>query len=80
MLDIACDECGKKYRVDETKMRGARAKVKCKVCSNVMVVTRPPATASAGPSGPLDSNQPSMTADIPEPPPPRSEFGAAKRG
>ena len=74
MLDIACDECGKKYRVDETKMRGARAKVKCKACSHVMVVTNPRATASDGPSTPIESNQPLVTADIPEPPPPQSEI------
>ena len=74
MLDIACDECGKKYRVDETKMRGDRAKVRCKVCSKVMVVSKPQVAASAGPSGPIDSNQPLMTAGIPEPPPPQSQF------
>ena len=50
MLDIACDECGKKYRVDETKMRGARAKAKCKACGKIMVVTNPQAAASAEPS------------------------------
>ena len=73
MLDIACDECGKKYRVDETKMRGARAKVKCKACSNIMVLTNPQAAASAGPSRTDVNTQPPITADIPEPPPPRSE-------
>ena len=40
MLDITCDECGKKYRVDETKMKGSRAKVKCKACSKVMAPGR----------------------------------------
>ncbi|MBT8367589.1 MAG: zinc-ribbon domain-containing protein [Deltaproteobacteria bacterium] len=42
-MDISCDECGKKYRVDETKMKGIRAKVKCKACSNVMAVNKPQA-------------------------------------
>ena len=41
MMDIICDECGKKYRVDETKMKGQKAKVKCKACDNIMVVTKP---------------------------------------
>jgi methyl-accepting chemotaxis protein len=40
MMDIICDECGKKYRVDETKMKGQKAKVKCKACDNIMVVTK----------------------------------------
>jgi hypothetical protein len=25
MMDIICDSCGKKYRVDETKMKGESA-------------------------------------------------------
>nr|NIS18204.1 hypothetical protein [candidate division Zixibacteria bacterium] len=41
MMDISCDACGKKYRVDETKMKGEKAKVKCKACDNIMVVTKP---------------------------------------
>jgi methyl-accepting chemotaxis protein len=73
MLEIACDACGKKYRVDETQMRGTRARVKCKACGNVMAVTRPRATAGDGPSVPADTYQPPVPADIPEPPPPRFE-------
>lgn len=41
MMDIICDACGKKYRVDETKMKGDNAKVKCKACNNIMVITKP---------------------------------------
>jgi len=73
MLDITCDECGKKYRVDETRMKGSRAKVKCKACSKVMVVINPRAEASAVPSGPVGNFQPPGTADMPDPPPPLSE-------
>ena len=70
MLDISCDECGKNYRVDETKMKGTRAKVKCKACNNVMVVINPQATPGAGLSAPHENYQPPVPADIPEPPPP----------
>jgi methyl-accepting chemotaxis protein len=41
MMDITCDACEKKYRVDETKMKGKSAKVKCKACNNIMVITKP---------------------------------------
>jgi methyl-accepting chemotaxis protein len=41
MMDIICDACEKKYRVDETKMKGDSAKVKCKACNNIMVITKP---------------------------------------
>jgi HAMP domain-containing protein len=39
-----------------------------------MVVTIPLAAASTEPSRSVENNQLSMTADIPEPPPPQSEF------
>jgi len=41
MMDITCDACGKKYRIDETKMSKDTAKVKCKVCDHIMVITKP---------------------------------------
>ena len=56
MMDIICDECGKKYRVDETKMKGQKAKVKCKACNNIMVVTKP---------APAVPDEPSPVPDIP---------------
>jgi methyl-accepting chemotaxis protein len=43
MMDITCDSCGKKYRIDETKMRKESAKVKCKACAHIMVITKPSA-------------------------------------
>lgn len=65
MMDIICDECGKKYRVDETKMKGRKAKVKCKACDNIMVVTKP---------APAVPDEPSVAPDIPEAfPPPESQ-------
>jgi len=41
MMDITCDSCGKKYRIDETKMRKESAKVKCKTCDHIMVISKP---------------------------------------
>jgi methyl-accepting chemotaxis protein len=69
MLEINCDECGKKYRVDETKMKSAQARVKCKACSHIMVVTHPGTDVSRPSSFSAENYQPSVTADIPEPPP-----------
>ena len=58
MMDIICDVCGKKYRVDETKMKGEKAKVKCKACENIMVVTKP---------APEPADEPSLPPEMPEP-------------
>ena len=74
MLDLICDECGKKYRVHETDIRGNRVNAKCKACSNAMVVTIPLAASKADPSWSVENAQPSVTADITDPPIPQPEF------
>ena len=38
---VICEECGKKYNVDPSKIRGQKAKSKCKVCGNVIIITKP---------------------------------------
>ena len=58
MMDIICDSCGKKYRVDETKMKGESARVKCKACNNIMVVTKPT---------PVSHSEPARSYEVPEP-------------
>jgi len=51
MIDIACDACGKRYRIDEAKMKTETAKVKCKTCGHVITVTQPqPAGGGIRPS------------------------------
>jgi methyl-accepting chemotaxis protein len=47
MIDIGCDRCGKRYRIDETRMKGDTAHVKCKGCGNLITVTKPPAVQLA---------------------------------
>jgi methyl-accepting chemotaxis protein len=78
MMEISCDSCGKKYKIDETRMKGTRAKVKCKVCDNVMVITKPepdtgPTAAAAtefldpsptGASLPVDVSEPSKEPQV----------------
>ena len=69
MLEITCDECEKKYRVDETKMKGTQAKVKCKACSHIMVITKPGIQIDRSSSLSSGNDQPTVTADISQPPP-----------
>jgi methyl-accepting chemotaxis protein len=68
MMDISCDACGKKYRVDETKMKGEKAKIKCKACDNIMVVNKPALEPADEPSFPPEIPEPveSQAAQIPE--------------
>ena len=52
---VNCEECGTRYRLDESKIKGSSAKVKCKSCSHVMLITKPdqesPADQLEGVSG-----------------------------
>ncbi|MGD2272269.1 MAG: cache domain-containing protein [Desulfobacterales bacterium] len=41
MMQVTCDTCGKSYRVDENKIRGEKARLKCKACENIIVVSKP---------------------------------------
>ena len=75
MMDIICDSCGKKYRVDETKMKGESARVKCKACNNIMVVNKPAPVSHSVPEPSYKEPEPAYKEPEPEipPPPPRPE-------
>ncbi len=75
MMDINCDSCGKKYRVDETKMKGESARVKCKACNNIMVVNKPAPVSHSVPEPSYKEPEPAYKEPEPEipPAPPRPE-------
>ena len=39
MLAI-CEECSKKYNIDETKMKSTRARFSCRECGHIIVVVK----------------------------------------
>ena len=41
MMQVTCDKCGKIYKVDENKIKGEKARLKCKACENIIIVTKP---------------------------------------
>ena len=43
---VICEECGKKYRIDPSKIRGAAARFKCRVCTHMIMVSKPPSVSS----------------------------------
>ncbi|MBI5581789.1 MAG: zinc-ribbon domain-containing protein [Deltaproteobacteria bacterium] len=69
MIDIACDACGKRYRIDETKMRTETAKVKCKTCGHVVTVARPQPAGVPLPAVEFDFPPEPAAAAAPESPP-----------
>jgi len=40
-MKIQCENCGKKYRLDEGKIKGNSVKLRCRACENIMVVDKP---------------------------------------
>jgi predicted Zn finger-like uncharacterized protein len=41
MMIVACEECGKKYRVDLTKITGESGKFSCMACNHTNTITKP---------------------------------------
>ena len=41
MMQVTCDKCGKIYKVDENKIKGEKARLRCKACENIIIVTKP---------------------------------------
>lgn len=37
---IFCEECGRRYRIDPTKIKGPHAKVRCKACGHVFDISK----------------------------------------
>lgn len=38
---VICEECGKKYRIDPSKIKGDAARFKCRVCAHMIMVSKP---------------------------------------
>jgi predicted Zn finger-like uncharacterized protein len=69
---VICEECGKKYDIDPSKIRGERARFKCKACNHVITVTKPAAEPLEPAAIPEDSPPPS--------PPPREHVVKKEEG
>ncbi|MGE5838338.1 MAG: HAMP domain-containing protein [Deltaproteobacteria bacterium] len=40
---IICEECGKKYQIDPSRIKASGAKAKCTACGNIMTISKPEA-------------------------------------
>ena len=66
---VICEECGKKYQIDPSRIKAAGATAKCKACGSLMHISKPEA-------GPAAKRPPAKPAE-PPPPPPRAEAVSA---
>lgn len=60
MIQIFCEECGKGYRLDESKIKGKKARVKCRFCDNIMEVVKPESKRSTMPDFVTEVPAPSL--------------------
>jgi len=44
---IICEECGKKYQIDPSRIKATGAKAKCTACGNMMTIPKPEAKSEA---------------------------------
>jgi predicted Zn finger-like uncharacterized protein len=57
---VICEECGKKYKIDPSKIKGRAAGFKCRTCSHLIVVSKP-ASAPIQPQ-PVAGSEPASEA------------------
>lgn len=43
---VICEECAKKYNVDESQIKGTRARFTCQKCGHCIIVRKPDLTAA----------------------------------
>lgn len=76
---VICEECGKKYQIDPSRIKAAGASARCKGCGNIIHISKPMADpgyrqATAEPAQP----PPPPTAEQAAPEPPRQETPPVK--
>lgn len=59
---IICEECGKKYRIDPSKIRGRAASFKCRTCSHLIVVSKPEPPPEQPSEPPIDEPRPTLAS------------------
>lgn len=56
---VICEDCAKKYHIDESRITAAKAKFPCKACGHIIVVEKPEAGRNEAPSAasPLSADE-----------------------
>jgi HAMP domain-containing protein len=69
---VICEECGKKYQIDPSRINPAGAKAKCRACGAIMTISKPPEKPAPA--------QPPVEPVAPPPSPERSGTARAETG
>jgi HAMP domain-containing protein len=57
-----CEECGRKYKLDPSRIKGKEAKFTCKSCGFTNIITKPGAEEAPAPAAPVMEREPSPSA------------------
>ncbi|MCI5224847.1 MAG: hypothetical protein D3924_19810, partial [Candidatus Electrothrix sp. AR4] len=44
---VICEDCAKKYDIEESRIKGAKAKFSCRACGHIIVVEKPKISAES---------------------------------
>ncbi|MGD8304255.1 MAG: zinc-ribbon domain-containing protein, partial [Desulfobacterales bacterium] len=71
---VICEECGKKYRIDPSKIKGDAARFKCRVCMHMIMVSKPSPVSSTAVPADLSDSEPTTDSGLKAPPTDESEI------
>ncbi len=75
---VICEECGKKYRIDPSKIRGKAASFKCRVCTHVIMVAKPESELPPSPPDDIPVSRPDAERAENRYVPPKSDVEPAR--
>lgn len=64
---VICEDCAKKYNIDETRIKGDRARFSCRECGHIIVVERPVAAEQPADPTQTDAIEPDPVASTDSP-------------
>ncbi len=54
---VICEDCAKKYNIDESRIKGEKAKFTCMECGHIIVVEKPKAVEPAPETNPMTDEE-----------------------
>lgn len=61
---VICEECGKKYKIDPSKIKGKAAGFKCRACTHLIVISKPASAQPVAESEPTSEAIPTESGGV----------------
>jgi predicted Zn finger-like uncharacterized protein len=66
-MNVQCEICGSKYKIEAVKLKKEKTRLKCKTCGNTFIVTKPIETPDTKPRKPMVTDPPATHSRITTP-------------